>query len=856
MRIVSVALLAGFAAYFTRDLVTFRTVLLHPDFYTYYYAFRHWFASRLAQGDFPLWNPYWGLGHPAEAWSTIPLDLFTPLELVFGPRYNVFQTLQALGVLGAAAWSLRRLGAAPLVAASGATLFFLSPWVSYFFHYFIVPLSYAAHALLFLFLHRWLQTRDRRHLFFIAWITALSMLGTKLEYWFFQSVHFAVLAAGAAALVSAGRLRPTVSAAVPAVGAMALGILVHAWQLTLLLPVMARSGRAVDHGLASLVGGRLYRSLAASLLESVVLQVAVVALVLFLAVGARRKRAAILVTLAAGLAILFSQPGWLDSLPGHHRFHPETWVTRDGTFAGLLAGFVRGPALPGALVGLGLTLAVLRDFSWRRHARTSMLFLVFVYYYCREGPGDIGEMDVLRSAPAAFRLALGAFVWLGLGQIAASRPAQLACVSIVAVLVMRDQGQIVLAHLTGWLWIPTRDSYIVDFALTVLAAVGLTSLAEAPAGAGGRRAWRRALPGGLAVAAVIATLASTSASPHYVHPLMGPAPPGYPYFEGVENVRALFRGLRTEPATRVFLANDDFMEFHHGMGASVLEGLGQVTLYASLIDSRFRDWANFHALGIRPEQRWRGYSNETAHGTMARLPRTSTLGRSNTEIYRHTVIARPPLDRDLLSLLGVRDVLRLYPVEGPYAVEDRTPAGIDEEIGRLAPARVRRITGRTLTEHSRPMYLAELASPLPRAFFLSGVPHDGRAALEAEMSPRVEPGAIRTASGRFPLGPAAITRYEPERVTVTVDAGTDGVLVLSDLHHPSWEARVDGQPAEVFPALYLFRGVRVRAGRHQVDFVYRVPFLRLATTLSLALLAASVIGYLRLRAAPPSRAPR
>lgn len=856
MRALAVALLGGFAAYFAWDLVTFRKVLLHPDFYTYYYAFRHWFASRLARGEFPLWNPYWGLGHPAEAWSTIPLDLYTPLELVFGPRYNLFQALQALAVLGAVAFSLRRLGAAPLVAASGAILFFSSPWVSYFFHYFIVPHSYAAHALLFLFLHRWLETRDPRHLLFIAWTTIFGMLGTKLEYWFFQSAHFVLLSAGGALLVSAGRPGPALRAAAPAVGAMALGIVVHAWQLTLLLPAMARSGRAVDHGLASLVGGRLYRSLAASLLESVLLQMAAVALVLFLALGARRTRAAILVALAAGLALLFSQPGWLDWLPGHHRFHPESWVTRDGTFAGVFTGFVAGPVLPGALLGLGLALAVLRDLSWRRHARTSLLFLVFVYYYCRQGPGDIGEMDVLRSAPAAFRLALAASVWLGLGRIATSGPARLAYLSIVSVLVMRDQGQIVLAHLTGWLWIPTRDSYIIDFAFALLASVGLMSLGEAPAGAAWRPAWRRALPGGLAVAAVIATLASAHSSVHHVHPLMGDTPPGYPYYEGVGNVRALFRALRAEPPTRVFLANDNFMEFHHGMGASLLEGLGQATLYASLIDSRFRDWATFHALGIRPEERWRGYSNETAHGTLARLPRTRTLGRSNSEIYRHTVIARPPLDPNVLGLLGVSRVLRLYPVAGPYTVEERAPDGVAEELRHLAPSAIRAITGRTLGEHARPMYLAELGASLPRAFTLAGVGAAARAAMEGEMSPRVEPGALRTASGRFPVTPARIIRYEPERVTVTVEAGRDAVLVLSDLHHPSWQARVDGQPAEVFPALHVLRGVRVPPGRHQVDFVYRVPFLGLAAALGAALAAASIIGYLQLRPAPPSRAPR
>jgi hypothetical protein len=56
-------------------------------------------------------------------------------------------------------------------------------------------------------------------------------------------------------------------------------------------------------------------------------------------------------------------------------------------------------------------------------------------------------------------------------------------------------------------------------------------------------------------------------------------------------------------------------------------------------------------------------------------------------------------------------------------------------------------------------------------------------------------------------------------------AAAGGVLVLSDLYHPSWRVTVDGQPAEIFPVFSVLRGVRVGAGRHAVTFVCRVPGL-------------------------------
>jgi hypothetical protein len=512
-----------------------------------------------------------------------------------------------------------------------------------------------------------------------------------------------------------------------------------------------------------------------------------------------------------------------------------------------------GPVGVGALLAVVIAAWGLGDRSWRTLGQTSLLFLLFAYYYCRYTRGDLGEVQVLHAAPAVFKLGLAAAVWLGCRQLSARRLARFAYLSAIVVLVMRDQGQIVLAHLWGFQWVPTRDSYMVDWAFVVLAVVGLDSLHRHESETASNR-WTASRWTAPVVASmmVVATIASVGGNLLYVHRLVGPAPPGYPYFEGVPSIRALLADLREGPATRVFLANDEFMEFHHVMGSSLLEGVSQVSLYSSIGSARYREWTALQRLGIRPEARWRGWSNETTAGTARRLPPVRDLGHPNSEIYKYTVINRPALDRDVLALLGVRYALRLYPIEDSYRIEDREPEPIDEAVRRLGPRRVRLVTGRALGDAGKPMYLAELSGSLPRAFVLANAGADAEAALRRELQPRVEATALIVGAARLPWRPATITRYEPERIEIEAESDGESVLVLSDLFHPFWRARVDGRPGEIFPVFSVLRGVRLPPGRHTVRFTCAVPWIGFAWGVSAgALVAITLAGAMTRRRAGP-----
>jgi uncharacterized membrane protein YfhO len=103
--------------------------------------------------------------------------------------------------------------------------------------------------------------------------------------------------------------------------------------------------------------------------------------------------------------------------------------------------------------------------------------------------------------------------------------------------------------------------------------------------------------------------------------------------------------------------------------------------------------------------------------------------------------------------------------------------------------------------------------------------------------------------GETGAGSARIIDYRNSRVECEVISRTHGYLVLLDSYYHGWVAYVDGKKAEVLRANYAFRAVKVTAGRHRIEFMYRpVSFyvgLALTSVFLLGGLAA-VIGKKRI----------
>jgi hypothetical protein len=85
----------------------------------------------------------------------------------------------------------------------------------------------------------------------------------------------------------------------------------------------------------------------------------------------------------------------------------------------------------------------------------------------------------------------------------------------------------------------------------------------------------------------------------------------------------------------------------------------------------------------------------------------------------------------------------------------------------------------------------------PRAFFIFDIP-------------QIPPIA--------PIVSAEITSYKPNKVDISVDAPSEGYLVLTDTFYPGWKVTVDGSSAEIMPAFGAFRAVQVSKGKHTVRF--------------------------------------
>ncbi len=145
-------------------------------------------------------------------------------------------------------------------------------------------------------------------------------------------------------------------------------------------------------------------------------------------------------------------------------------------------------------------------------------------------------------------------------------------------------------------------------------------------------------------------------------------------------------------------------------------------------------------------------------------------------------------------------------------------------------------------------------SALPRALlvFRSEVVPDHTAAWNAIHEPGFDPAQVAVLEKGVPLNPGQVVgqsrltflRYELNRVELSVQTPADGILLLTDVFYPGWRATVDGRPAELLRADYVFRAVRIPAGEHVVrmDFrprTWQVGFgISLVTWLALAAVAA------------------
>ncbi len=95
-------------------------------------------------------------------------------------------------------------------------------------------------------------------------------------------------------------------------------------------------------------------------------------------------------------------------------------------------------------------------------------------------------------------------------------------------------------------------------------------------------------------------------------------------------------------------------------------------------------------------------------------------------------------------------------------------------------------------------------------------------------------------------GSGAILAYHdegPDAISISVDMVDDGWLVLADAWYPGWEATIDGEQTEIFRANYLFKGIALPAGIHDVLIRYHpVSFITGGAISLVSIFAFVVLG--------------
>jgi hypothetical protein len=202
----------------------------------------------------------------------------------------------------------------------------------------------------------------------------------------------------------------------------------------------------------------------------------------------------------------------------------------------------------------------------------------------------------------------------------------------------------------------------------------------------------------------------------------------------------------------------------------------------------------------------------------------------------------PIRNQSLANLLGIRYLLQpsdlplaaTVPDEAARAcwdkgLEDRAattfnfiavqPAGRDCGLQPLPPYTVYE------NRHTLPRaFVVAEAAPLPaRAEVLAVLKSTDftRRVLLEDFEERPTPSASAgTAITEAFASHALICKYQPNEVDIEVSAAGPGYLVLTDIWFPGWTCSVDGQPARIHRANFLFRAVALPGGARHVVFTF------------------------------------
>src|SRR5207247_11412723 len=89
-----------------------------------------------------------------------------------------------------------------------------------------------------------------------------------------------------------------------------------------------------------------------------------------------------------------------------------------------------------------------------------------------------------------------------------------------------------------------------------------------------------------------------------------------------------------------------------------------------------------------------------------------------------------------------------------------------------------------------------------------------------------------------------LVSYRSEKIVIQANTANDAVLLLSDTYYPGWRCAIDGENVPIFIADFLFRGIHLPPGNHEIIFSYQpqsfICVLRISSIAALATIASAV----------------
>lgn len=186
----------------------------------------------------------------------------------------------------------------------------------------------------------------------------------------------------------------------------------------------------------------------------------------------------------------------------------------------------------------------------------------------------------------------------------------------------------------------------------------------------------------------------------------------------------------------------------------------------------------------------------------------------------------------LLSMLNVKYIV------GPRLPEDLTH--YDESVNRAVEEFRRFYSNFNVAFAGREYQVLENKDFLPRASLIYDykVVDSAQDVLNEILSPEFSPGGIAVLEEEPNItlsedeGDVDVVRMIANEKVLDVKTSKTAFLIIRENYHPDWKCYIDGKKEKIYKANYIFYGVFVPEGKHELRFVYESRVFNIASLLS------------------------